>query len=326
MENLITTYNSQPVTSSRMVAEHFGKRHDNVMRDIENIIGGLLKIEDTHPTEMFYLESYTNEQNGQKYLQYLMNRDGFSLLVMGFTGKQALEWKIKYINAFNEMEKELSTPKLTPAPRYRARQLSTALKDMEKTKETLQKMFKVGDGIAYAKAVSLVEATYGVQLDIIKDMLPAADTPTAYLTPTEIGQLIGKSAREVNLLLVGYGFQHKEGKVWRLDEAGRKYGEEMPYEKNGHSGYQIKWNEQVVDYIQNQLEEDAKKKREIDIELAAKLRKLTRREWDFVINAIRLSYDSFAKRGIPPTMDMIVQDIYEILIAEKQRRMALGQN
>ena len=56
---------------------------------------------------MFFLESYINEQNGQKYLQYLMNRDGFSLLVMGFTGKKALEWKLKYIEAFNTMEKLL---------------------------------------------------------------------------------------------------------------------------------------------------------------------------------------------------------------------------
>lgn len=38
---------------------------------------------------------------------YIMNRDGFSLLAMGFTGKKALEWKLKYINAFNEMERQL---------------------------------------------------------------------------------------------------------------------------------------------------------------------------------------------------------------------------
>lgn len=46
---------------------------------------------------------------------YFMNRDGFTLLAMGFTGKQALDWKIKYINAFNQMEKWLksATPQLT---------------------------------------------------------------------------------------------------------------------------------------------------------------------------------------------------------------------
>lgn len=44
---------------------------------------------------------------------YYMNRDGFSLLVMGFTGKKAIEWKIKFINAFNEMEKALRHPKIS---------------------------------------------------------------------------------------------------------------------------------------------------------------------------------------------------------------------
>ena len=106
---LVEVRNQQVVTDSRKVAEVFGKRHDNVMRDIENIIVGLLKIEDTHPTEMFFLESYINEQNGQKYLQYYMNRDGLSLLAMGFTGKKAMQWKLKYIEAFNQMEQQQKT-------------------------------------------------------------------------------------------------------------------------------------------------------------------------------------------------------------------------
>lgn len=54
---------------------------------------------------MFIKSSYTHPQNKQTYSLYLMNRDGFSLLVMGFTGKTALEWKLQYIRAFNQMEK-----------------------------------------------------------------------------------------------------------------------------------------------------------------------------------------------------------------------------
>lgn len=105
MNELVMIQNQQVVTDSRNVAEHFGKRHDHVCRDIQNILGGLPKIGDT--PKMFHEATYTNEQNGQSYPMYLMNRDGFSLLVMGFTGKKALEWKLKYINAFNEMERKL---------------------------------------------------------------------------------------------------------------------------------------------------------------------------------------------------------------------------
>ena len=55
---------------------------------------------------MFKLNSYISER-GREEKEYIMNRDGFSLLAMGFTGKEALEWKLKYINYFNLMENEL---------------------------------------------------------------------------------------------------------------------------------------------------------------------------------------------------------------------------
>ena len=50
------------------------------------------------------LQLYYETERGRAYKEYLMNRDGFSLLVMGFTGKETLEWKLKYIDAFNKME------------------------------------------------------------------------------------------------------------------------------------------------------------------------------------------------------------------------------
>ena len=53
---------------------------------------------------LFIKSSYVHPQNKQTYPFYIMNRDGFSLLVMGFTGKEALEWKLQYIKAFNQME------------------------------------------------------------------------------------------------------------------------------------------------------------------------------------------------------------------------------
>ena len=99
MDELVYLRNDEAVCSSLQVAEKFEKRHDNVMRSIE----GLLKNEETH--EMFKNSSYIEEQNNQRYPMYLMNRDGFSLLVMGFTGKKALDWKLQYIKAFNQMEK-----------------------------------------------------------------------------------------------------------------------------------------------------------------------------------------------------------------------------
>lgn len=91
----LTEQDGKGVVSSRDIARVFEKRHDNVIRDIRNIIGndpkwGLLNFEESN---------YINEQN---HIQpsYVLNRDGFTILVMGYTGEKALSFKKAYIAAF----------------------------------------------------------------------------------------------------------------------------------------------------------------------------------------------------------------------------------
>lgn len=105
-EIILSTQNGEPVASSRQIADSFEKRHDHVMRDIDTI-----KKDVPNFGEMFF-ETEAPDSYGRPQRTYLMNRDGFTLLAMGFTGKAALEWKLKYIAAFNEMEKKLSTPQM----------------------------------------------------------------------------------------------------------------------------------------------------------------------------------------------------------------------
>lgn len=102
---ILSTQNGEPVASSRQIAENFCKEHKNVIQAVANLVA-----ENSAAKSMFYETTFENR--GKQYPMYLMNRDGFSLLVMGFTGKAALEWKLKYIQAFNEMEKKLSTPQM----------------------------------------------------------------------------------------------------------------------------------------------------------------------------------------------------------------------
>lgn len=102
MKDLITINNDgQPVASSRDIAEHFEKEHRNVLRDIDDLRKDVLNFE-----QMFFSVEIPDSY-GRPQRAYLMNRDGFSLLVMGFTGKSALEWKLKYIDAFNRMEAQI---------------------------------------------------------------------------------------------------------------------------------------------------------------------------------------------------------------------------
>lgn len=102
MNELVYLKNDEAVCDSLQVAEKFGKQHSKVIRAIENLLEGIAKNGET--PQMFWKSFYIEEQNGQRYPKYIMNRDGFSLLVMGFTGKDALEWKLQYIKAFNQME------------------------------------------------------------------------------------------------------------------------------------------------------------------------------------------------------------------------------
>ncbi|MCR0177771.1 Rha family transcriptional regulator [[Clostridium] innocuum] len=90
----------QPVVSSLQIAEDFGKQHKNVIQSIQNLVA-----ENSAAKSWFYETTY--ESRGKQYPMYLMNKDGFTFLVMGFNGKLANEWKIKYIQAFNAMERQI---------------------------------------------------------------------------------------------------------------------------------------------------------------------------------------------------------------------------
>lgn len=107
---LVKVENNQIVTDSRSVAEHFGKEHKHVLEAIDNLVA------QNSATKNMFL-GQTREYRGRDFRYYLMNRDGFSLLVMGFTGKAALEWKLKYIEAFNMMEKEITNKSALAIPK-----------------------------------------------------------------------------------------------------------------------------------------------------------------------------------------------------------------
>lgn len=95
------------LTNSILVAKKFEKDHQHVLRDIRNLMEGVSKIGDT---PMFEETTYVHPQNGQEYPMFIMNRDGFTLLAMGFTGDKSLRFKLDYIKAFNAMEETIKSP------------------------------------------------------------------------------------------------------------------------------------------------------------------------------------------------------------------------
>ncbi|MBF0421310.1 MAG: Rha family transcriptional regulator [Magnetococcales bacterium] len=99
----LVTHQGTPMVTSMVVAEKFGKRHTNVLRAIENL---KRDCSENFTGLNFELSEY-QDPTGRSLPMIKMTRDGFSLLAMGFTGPKAIQWKIKFIEAFNKMENHI---------------------------------------------------------------------------------------------------------------------------------------------------------------------------------------------------------------------------
>lgn len=103
MEELVVkieNVNGENVVSSRVIAEQLGKEHKRVLQDITE--------KSLHDFVQWIKPSKYKANNGQEYSEYLFTKDGFILLMMNYTGYN--DFKVKYIKAFNEMEKALQNP------------------------------------------------------------------------------------------------------------------------------------------------------------------------------------------------------------------------
>jgi Rha family phage regulatory protein len=204
---------NQPLTNSLLVAETFGKEHRNVLRDIKNLIeGGVLKNEQT---PMFEETTYISEQNKQSYPLYVMNQDGFTLLAMGFNGKKAMEFKLKYIEAFNAMKKQIEQSKPSVPQNYLEALKSLVKAEEEKQQLALENKQKDETIITISKA--------NVELgNKITEMLPKVSyydrilQSNATMTITQIAQDYGMSAIAMNKELESMRIQHKERGQWIL--------------------------------------------------------------------------------------------------------------
>lgn len=110
MTELVKLIDGKAVTTSRKVAEIFEKEHCKVLRSIRE-----LETPKNFNEANFGLVEYI-DQKGEKRPEYLITRDGFTILAMGFTGKKAMQFKIAYIEAFNAMEEELNRQTLSRRP------------------------------------------------------------------------------------------------------------------------------------------------------------------------------------------------------------------
>lgn len=234
----------QLLVSSREVAGNFEKEHRHILRDISNIMSN----DSAQNWTQYFLESNYKDLSGKTNREYLLTRDGFTLLAMGFTGKKALKWKLKYIEAFNKMEKELMSNKssyMIDDPIERAKAWIKEQQEKEYLKLEVTK-----------------------QEQIIGELKPRADytdtilRSTSLVTITQISKDYGMSGQAMNKLLFDLGIQYKQSGQWLLykDHQGKGYthSETIQFTKyNGEIGSNMltKWTQKGRLFLYDLLKE-----------------------------------------------------------------------
>ncbi|MEQ6292194.1 Rha family transcriptional regulator [Vogesella sp. GCM10023246] len=130
---VVSISNGQSTTTSKAVADYFHKQHKDVLRKIETLLPDLPN--DWYQRNFAPIQIEVDLGMGRKRVDpgFEITRDGFTLLAMGFTGKQALQWKLRYIEAFNAMEAHLSGQWALPADH-----VAISKADLESLREHLQ--------------------------------------------------------------------------------------------------------------------------------------------------------------------------------------------
>lgn len=264
---------NQLVTSSQIVALYFNKEHYHVLRTIESIIAefsALTSQKHQNPKldsdSLFYVASYESG-TGKRYKMYFMTRDGFTLLAMGFTGKKALEWKIRYIQAFNEMERKLKeqenptaqncaatfkTPDVAPPEVLAQARAKTMLMNARTRQAKLWKTLADESTGTYREICKV----YAANILAGREVLPLPKPPEKLMTATELGEATGLTAMNVGLLANKYNLKTAAFGQWVYNTL-----------KNGRQVESFRYYKSAIPVIKG-LAEAEKEDRELKVRVA----------------------------------------------------------
>lgn len=180
LNNLVIMKDRQAVTDSLKVAESFDKKHKHVLETARN-----LAAENSATKKMFVESTYVNR--GKEYPMIYMNRDGFTLLAMGFTGKKALDFKLKYIQAFNKMEQQIRNQSERPKLMQKER-IEISRQNTETRKASL--LYRV------AKSMKDTRKQQDLLTQIANDLIGESSEvrepePQNFHTANEVGKIFG---------------------------------------------------------------------------------------------------------------------------------------
>ena len=195
----------QAITNSLLVAKKFGKDHKHVLESIRK----MMTAQNSAVLQMFESSTYINEQNKEQPM-FLMNRDGFTLLAMGFTGVKAMEFKIDYINAFNKMESKIRKS-IAVLPDF----TDPAEAAMAWAKEYREKKVLLIEH-KQLEEENIQLALENQELKNDKNYLDLIMRSKALLTVSQIAQDYGMSGKALNKKLSELGIQYSINGQWIL--------------------------------------------------------------------------------------------------------------
>lgn len=232
---LVILKDKQAVTTSLQIAESFGKRHTHVIDAIENKINSA---ENSAQYQNMFAEGTYQDKSGKFNKLYYLNRDGFTFIAFGFTGRKADEFKLKYIEAFNFMEAKIKS--------------------------------NVPTNMIEALTLALEQAkTIEVQNQVIGELKPKADyvdrilKSKSLVTIGQIAKDYGMSAQALNKKLHDLGVQYKQSDQWLLyskhHSKGYTFSETFPIEDT--QGYEkvvmhTKWTQKGRLFLYELLKEN----------------------------------------------------------------------
>jgi len=159
--------NNRIFTNSLLVAEKFGKQHKHIMQSVKDLMTSVEK------SSNLFIKSEYPDNYGRMQPMYIMNRDGFALLVMGFTGDKALQFKLDYIEAFNRMEEQIKNggfeiPKsfsealmLAAKQQEQIEQANRIITKLQPKADFADKAFETSDKVDVGMAAKILKLGFG---------------------------------------------------------------------------------------------------------------------------------------------------------------------
>ena len=214
--------------TSREIAELTGKRHDHVLRDIDNLVASL----SPELGNGFKSDTYTAGEPARSYRQYLLDRDATYCLVAGYDATS----RMRIIKRWQELEQ-----RSLPAPMTPVQIGAQVITEMMKVAELLDVPKSFAVQVATEAAVRQSGMTEWARLTTQAACMTNVPQEDVMLEPTELGKYFDLSPAKMNRWLAAHGLQIRVADQWQPTDQGRQICVNHAWSSGFKSGYNLKW-------------------------------------------------------------------------------------